>query len=234
MPTQPIQTLPSKAFVLILITLAIAIFALAIDAQQLHRGVSVKMAVTTSAPSLPDADNDDAWIVTITENGDLYFGADPITPEGLSQTMKARPRIRGQELYVKADARASFTSVRRVLGIAREDRFGKVFLLTSQQGETKPGTPVVPKGLPVWISSEPNALPVVVHVGAGQGSPMLKVNDEQIPLKALQNRLDQLLDDQNDRVVMIQTGQVPFADVAHVVDVCNMSSARCVVSMPEL
>lgn len=234
MPNQPIATLQSQHFGLVLITLAIALFALGIDAQQLQKGVSVQMAVTTSASSLPEADNNDAWIVTITENGDLYFGPDPITPDALSQAMKVRPRIRGHELYVKADARAPFASVRRVLGIAHEDRFGKVFLLTSQQSAQKPGTTTPPKGLPVWVSSESSAVPVVVHISAGQGSPTLKINDAQIPLKALQDKLDQLLEDQNDRVVMLQTGQVPFAHVAHVLDVCNMSSARCVVSMPEL
>ena len=60
--------------------------------QQLQRGVSVKMAATSSAPSMPEADDADAWIVTVTENNDLYFGVDPVTPQGLLDAMKIRPR----------------------------------------------------------------------------------------------------------------------------------------------
>ncbi|SRR5579864_4702737 len=240
MPTQSIHTLQAKHFVVILTyTLAITLFAaIGIHAQQLQKGVSVQMAVTTSAASLPDADDNNAWIITITQNGDLYFGIDPMTPEGLSQAMRGRPRIRGQELYLKADARVPFSSVKRVLGIAHEDRFGRLFLLTAQPSGSKApgskaGTMVSPKGLPVWVS-ESSAAPVIIKISAGQGSPTLQINDERIPLNALQDKLEQLLDDQDDRVVVLQTGSVPFADVAHVVDVCHMSDARCVVGMPEL
>lgn len=238
MPMQPVPTLPSKRFFLIAVTIMIALFALAIYAQQLQRGVSVQMAVTTSAPSLPDADNNDAWVVTITERGILYFGSDPVTPEGLSQAMRVRPRLRGQELYVKADARVPFASVERVLGIAHQNRFGKVFLLTAQPiqsgtGELKATTMVPPKGLPVWVPPS-SAAPVVVYIGASQRSLIVKVNDEQVPPTTLQRKLDQLLDDQEDRVVILQAESVPFRDVAHVLDVCNMASARCVVSLPEL
>ena len=46
----------------------------------MQRGVSVQMAVTSNATSVPDADSNDAWIVTVTADGSLYFGADPMTP----------------------------------------------------------------------------------------------------------------------------------------------------------
>ena len=50
MPTQPVQTLQSKHFVVILTyTLAIALFAAIGSAQQLQQGISVQMAVTTNA-----------------------------------------------------------------------------------------------------------------------------------------------------------------------------------------
>jgi biopolymer transport protein ExbD len=79
--------------------LALALFAPAAGkSQQLQRGISVKMAFTTSGPLVPDADNADAWIVTVTGNNDLYFGVDPVTPESLLDAMKTHPRNREQEL----------------------------------------------------------------------------------------------------------------------------------------
>ena len=75
---------------------------------------------------------------------------------------------------------------------------------------------------------------VVVQIGPGQGSPTLKIDNEGVPLKALHHKLEQLLQNHKDRVVVLKAGQVPFADVAHVVDVCNMSGAKPVLATPTL
>jgi biopolymer transport protein ExbD len=75
---------------------------------------------------------------------------------------------------------------------------------------------------------------VVVQIGPGQGSPTLKVDTQEVPLKALHQKLEQLLQGRSDRVVVLKPGQVPFADVAHVVDVCNMTGAKSVLAAPEL
>jgi biopolymer transport protein ExbD len=222
------RTMSTFAFSAVL-TLALALFAPAAGkGQQLQRGVSVKMAFTTSGPPVPDADHADAWIVTVTGNNDLYFGIDPVTPESLGDAMKTRPRNREQELYVKADAQASFASVRRVLEVAHADRFESVVLLTKQSSETQP-----PTGLTFWLSSAPMAEAVIVKIDPNQGSPTLKIDDEDIPLKALGRKLKQLLQGRRG-VVVLEAGQVPFADVAHVVDVCNMAGAKPVLETPEL
>jgi biopolymer transport protein TolR len=209
--------------------LALALFAPAAGkSQQLQRGISVKMAFTTSGPLVPDADNADAWIVTVTGNNDLYFGVDPVTPESLLDAMKTHPRNREQELYVKADAQASFASVRRVLEVAHADRFESVVLLTKQSSEMQP-----PTGLTFWLSSAPMAEAAIVKIDPGQGSPILKIDNEEIPLNALGRKLEQLLQGRSGAVVL-KAGQVPFADVAQVVDVCNMAGAKPVLGTPEL
>ena len=73
--------------------LVVTILAIAWEARTqtpaLQKGVSVQMASTTGAAQLADADNPDAWIVTVTANGDLYFGVDPVTPENLLEMMKS-------------------------------------------------------------------------------------------------------------------------------------------------
>src|SRR5215472_10099283 len=80
----------------------------------LRRGVSVQEAVTQHATTMPEADEDDAWVVAVTADGKLYFGADPVTADSLFDVMKARPRKRSAKLYIKADARAPFGKVERV------------------------------------------------------------------------------------------------------------------------
>jgi len=235
MKSLAIKTLRSDNFVVILaLLLATVLFtAGAGKTQQLQRGVSVQLAATTGAGSVPDADNADAWIVTVTEINSLYFGVDPVTPQALADAMKTRPRTRGQELFVKADARAPFSTVAQVLKAAHADSFDRVILLTGQPSSAQPGSIVSPKGLPIWIGSAvPEA--VVVQIGPGEGSPTLKIDDQEVPLKALHQKLEALLQNRKNRVVVLKAGHVPFADVAHVVDVCHMTGAKPVLGTPEL
>jgi biopolymer transport protein ExbD len=231
-----INTQSSDSFLTIVaLLLATVLFTAGVGkTQQLQRGISVQMATTTGAVSLPEADNADAWIVTVTENNDLYFGVDPVTPQSLLGTMKTRPRNRGQELYVKADGRTSFATVAQVLQVAQADRFERVVLLTQQSSGAQPGTIVPPKGLSVWLSSAAVTEAVVVQIGPGEGSPTLKIDNQEVPLKALQHKLELLLQNRSDRAVVLKPGQVQFAYIAHVVDVCDMSGAKTVLAAPEL
>jgi len=120
-----------------LIALTIAGSALA-QAPALQRGISVQMPITTSAGLLPAADNPDAWVVTVTESGHLYFGVESVTPESWQQEMQSRPRNREQELYIKADGRAPSSSLKRVLEAARADRFSTSI---SADGDTSRSAP---------------------------------------------------------------------------------------------
>jgi biopolymer transport protein ExbD len=244
MKSLAIKTLRSDNFlVIVALLLAIVLFTAGVGkTQQLQPGVSVQLPTTTGAASVPEADNADAWIVTVTENNDLYFGVDPITPQGLLDAMKIRPRIRGQELYIKADGRASFSAVAQVLKAARADLFQRVVLLTGQSSGPQPGTIVPPKGLSVWMDPAAASEAIVVHIdlgqapeqALGQGSPTLRIDNQEVSLLALQHKLEQLLQGRSDGVVILKPGKVPFADVAHVVDVCNMSGAKPVLGTPEL
>lgn len=236
MKSLALKTLTSDDFVVIFaLLLTLVLFTTgAGKTQQLQQGVSVQLATTTGAGSVPDADKADAWIVTVTENNDVYFGVDPVTPQGLFDAMKVRPRSRGQELFVKADARASFATVAQVLKAARADMFDRVILLTGQSSGAQPGTIIPPKGLTLWIASGAVEAAVIVQIGPGQVSPTLKVDNQEVPLNGLQHKLVELLQNHQDREVVLEPGKVPFADVAHVVDVCNMSGARTVLGTPKL
>src|SRR3981081_1916182 len=97
----------------------------------MQKGSSVELAPASSAVPVPDADNQDALIITVTDSGKFYFGIDPVTPDLLAEKLKGRPP-RGQNLYIKADARAPYASVVKVLDAARTAGVGGVTLLTTQ------------------------------------------------------------------------------------------------------
>jgi biopolymer transport protein ExbD len=203
--------------------------------QQLQQGVSVQMAVTSTAAPMPAADNQDAWIVAVTPDGSVFFGLDKVSPEGLADKMKSLPRRRDQDLYIKADARAPFAAIRKVLAAAHEVSFNAVVFLTSQTESTAPGVMVPPKGLEVQVGPHSNAATIVVQVNAGQPSPTLQVNDQDIPAAALQDTLKRLLQDRSDTPVLVKShGPVSFGPVIRVIDTCHSIGAKVMLSTPEL
>jgi len=206
------------------------------NAQQLQKGVSVQLAPTSTASLMPDADNQDAWIVAVTANGTLYFGIAPVTPSELEDKMKSRPRRRDQNLYIKADALAPFAAVRQVLTTAQAMGFEDPVLLTSQSDSPAPGTVASPQGLDVLLAptSDP-ATPVVQITKAAQQEPILQVNHRQIPPSNLKNLLKQLLQTRSEKVVLVKAeGPLSFADVVHIIDTCHSAGAKVIISTPEV
>jgi len=194
---------------------------------ELRKGISVRMAVTRNASPMPEADNEDAWVVTVAADGSLYFGADPMTPDELADWMKTHPHNREAKLYVKADARAPFANVKKAVELGREAGFAAPVLLTAQKESHPPGTMVAPEGLPVLLEAPPGASSIVVEIGSGEGSSSLKVNHDEISPDALPSTLSRLLQNQNPRVVTVKAdGRIPFDDFAHVVDLCSAMGAK--------
>jgi biopolymer transport protein ExbD len=206
------------------------------QAPALQKGISVQMATSSNAVPMPEADNENAWIITVTTDGRIYFGPDRVTTEGLAEQMKIRPRNRAARLYIKADAGAPFSSVRQALSAARVDLFDDVVLLTSQPVAAQTGaivpptivtqTIVPPKGLDVWIGSEAGPNPLTVQISSEQESIILKVNHEAVAPAELQGRLGRLFDNRAGRIVVLRaSGQVPYAQVVHAIDACRGAGA---------
>jgi len=237
MPTQPVQTLSSKHFVVVLTyILAIALFAaVGIHAQQMRKGVSVQMAETKNAVPVPEADTSDAWVVTVSAPGTIYFGADPVTPDQLADWMKTHPRNREARLYIKADARAPFASVDKVLEIGRAMNFETPVLLTAQAEHNPPGMIVPPKGEDVSVAE---ALPsgtiaTVVQVRSSGQKLSLTVNNDQTSWSALEGMLRRHFQNGDDKVVLVKAdGNLAFADVVHAIDTCRAAGAKVHVEVP--
>jgi biopolymer transport protein ExbD len=125
-------------------------------AQAMQKGISVELARTSNAVPVPDADNPDAMIITVTDTGRLYFGIDPVTPESLTQKLKGRL---SHNLYIKADAKAPYAYVVKVLDAARTAGVGGVTLLTTQPKAPQAGTVVFPEGIEMELARRSPAAP---------------------------------------------------------------------------
>ncbi len=113
----------------------------------LQKGISVDMAKVNNPEQMPDADKEDALLVSITRNGEVFFGSEKITVDNLTTKVKDRLVNRpDKRVYVKADMRARFGSVVQVVDSVRAAGVDDLGLLTDQR-KTSPTTPP-PTGTP--------------------------------------------------------------------------------------
>lgn len=203
----------------------------------LQKGISVELPVTRNAVPVPDADQEDAFIVTVTEDGSVYFGIGLTTPVALAETAKGDlSNRREKKLYIKADARTSYANVVQVLDALRTAGVEDPNLLTAQTVSSAPGTLVPPKGLEVSLgprlSSSPDAV-VLQMLKSEQQEPTLKINDERVPWGTLKSSLLRLFQNRSERVVLVKAaGMLPFADIVAVIDLCRSTGAKVVLITP--
>ncbi len=107
----------------------------------LQHGVSVDMAQVNNPEQMPDADKEDALLVSVMRNGNVFFGTDKISVDNLTTKVKDRLANKADKrVYVKADARAHFGNVVQVVDSVRAAGVDDLGLLTDQ----RKGTPSAP------------------------------------------------------------------------------------------
>jgi biopolymer transport protein ExbD len=122
-------------------------------AQPLQKGIGVELPVTSTAVPVPGADKEDAVIVTITQDGSVYFGVNLIRPAALPETIKRGLSNQTEnKVYIKADARTPYANLVKVLDAVHTADVKALTLLTAQHDSPEPGTPVPPKGLELLIA----------------------------------------------------------------------------------
>jgi len=110
----------------------------------LQHGVSVDLAKVNSPEQMPDADKEDALLVSVTRDGQVYFGSDQISVDNLTNKVKDRLANKpDKRVYVKADMRARFGGVVQVVDAVRAAGVDDLGLLTEQR-KTTPTTPPAP------------------------------------------------------------------------------------------
>jgi biopolymer transport protein TolR len=108
----------------------------------LQKGVSVDKAEVNNPAPMEDADKEDAMLVSITRDGQVYFGSDQISADSLTTKVKERlaSNVQNKQVYVKADRRARFGAVVQVVDAVRAAGVDDLGLLTDQK-KTAAGPP---------------------------------------------------------------------------------------------
>lgn len=222
---------------LIAIAVTVATSRAIAQAPAMTKGISVQMASTTGAVAFPDADKGDAWIITVTADGRLYFAAKPVPPDSLAREMKAAPRNGAGHLFIKADARAPFSAVEQALDAAHSNSFDTAVLLT-EQSETSDGTNVPPRGLEVRLSVPASPATVVQLQHTSRQSTHLRINNQDLPwsqLSVLQSVVQQQQAKQKSKQIVVQAdGILPFDDVVKVIDLGRSTGAEVAVSLASM
>jgi biopolymer transport protein TolR len=109
----------------------------------LQKGTSVNMVKTDNPTAMPDADKEDALLVSITHDGKLYFGSDQVSAEKLTDIVKDKLQNRtDKRVFVRADARAMYGVVTDVVDNVRSAGVDELGLLTEQRKQGGFDTPV--------------------------------------------------------------------------------------------
>jgi biopolymer transport protein ExbD len=105
----------------------------------LQKGVSVDLAKTNNPVQMPDADKEDALVVAIQRDGTVFFGADKIAPDQLTNKIKDKLASQKEKrVFVRADARTKYGNVVEVVDNVRAAGVDQLGLLTEQR---KAGVP---------------------------------------------------------------------------------------------
>jgi biopolymer transport protein TolR len=111
----------------------------------LQKGISVDMAKVNNPTPMQDADKEDALLVSVMRNGDVFFGSDKIAVDSLTSKVKDRLTNRvDKRVYVKADARAHFGNVVQVVDGVRAAGVDDLGLLTDQRKSSPNAPPANP------------------------------------------------------------------------------------------
>lgn len=105
----------------------------------LRPGISVQMSRASHAVEMPEADAEDATVVAVTNDGNVFLGLNRVETSALSS-------VKAGTVYVKVDARAPFQSVLTVLD-ALHGR--PVVLLTAPLARREEGKIMSPYGVKV-------------------------------------------------------------------------------------
>jgi biopolymer transport protein ExbD/biopolymer transport protein TolR len=102
----------------------------------LQKGASVDMAKVNNPTSMPDADKEDALLVVVMRDGQIYFGTSRIKLDELTDKVKDRLADKpNKQIFIRADMRAKYGAVVDVVDNVRSAGVDDVGLLTEQRHE---------------------------------------------------------------------------------------------------
>lgn len=193
----------------------------------MQQGISVEMAKTENAQPMPEADNGNAWIITIDRFGNFYFKANHADLDELAGWMKSNPRDRQATLYIKADVGVGFGVVRKALNAGRDAGFTAPVLLTSQAPSPSQQAVAPPMGMALQMGPSVQGLISVQMIKTNHPTALVKINNQPIPNAAFSMMLTNVLAGQKDKTVLFKADDhLLFAEVVHVMDECRSAGAN--------
>ncbi|MBZ5512985.1 MAG: ExbD/TolR family protein [Acidobacteriia bacterium] len=113
----------------------------------LQKGVSVDLAKTNNPVQMPDADKEDALLVAVQRDGAVFFGAEKISPDQLTNKIKDKLAARmDKRVFIRADARTKYGNVVEVVDNVRAAGVDQLGLLTEQRKQGAPAPPPTAPG----------------------------------------------------------------------------------------
>jgi biopolymer transport protein ExbD len=112
----------------------------------LQKGVSVDMAKADNAQDMQDADKDDAIIIAVTRDGNLYLGSSKIQLDEITGKVKDLIANRlDKTVFVRSDSRAKYGDVVKAVDEVRSAGVDHLGLLTEKiRGKGGPTPPPPP------------------------------------------------------------------------------------------
>ena len=99
----------------------------------LQKGVSVDMAKADNAQDMQDADKDDAIIIAVTRDGNLYLGSSKIQLDEITGKVKNLISNRlDKTVFVRSDSRAKYGDVVKAVDEVRSAGVDHLGLLTEK------------------------------------------------------------------------------------------------------
>jgi len=110
----------------------------------LQKGVSVDMAKADNAQDMQDADKDDAIIIAVTRDGNLYLGSSKVQLDEITGKVKDLISNRlDKTVFVRSDSRAKYGDVVKAIDEVRSAGVDHLGLLTEKIRE-KSAAPAPP------------------------------------------------------------------------------------------
>ena len=111
----------------------------------LQKGVSVDMAKADNAQDMRDADKDDAIIIAVTRDGNLYLGSSKIQLDEITGKVKDLISNRlDKTVFVRSDSRAKYGDVVKAVDEVRAAGVDHLGLLTEKIRAKNPAAPPPP------------------------------------------------------------------------------------------
>jgi biopolymer transport protein TolR len=104
----------------------------------LQRDVSVDLAKAVNPHAMEDAEREDAVIVAITRDGNVFLGADQVQPDQLVNDIQERMVTRADKtVYLRSDARAKYETVVDVVDQIRAAGVDQLGLITEKVADRR-------------------------------------------------------------------------------------------------